>query len=160
MKEPKFDVQFCLHSCHVSRFEQHASRALGQIWPRPTIYTAMSHSSSRRSSLIWNRQWTFKRRLQDRTVHNGPSQKQNEGPIFHMQTRRVWLWAEIFAAKGSSNYPAYLFTKGWPPISIFLWHSLPSLDSSKNPKQAAQIFQPPWVCWGLNSAGSCCFITF
>ena len=134
----------------------------GQIWPRPTIYTAMSHSSSRRSSLVWNRQWTYKRRLQDHTLHNGPShsQKQNEGPTFHMQTRHIWLWAEIFAAKGSSNYPVNLFTKGWPPISIFLWHSLPSLDSSKNPKQAAQIFQPPWVCWGLNSAGSCCFITF
>ena len=59
----------------------------GQIWPRPTIYTAMSHSSSRRSSLIWNGQWTYKRQLQDHTLHNGPSLKQNEGPTFHMQTR-------------------------------------------------------------------------
>ena len=150
----------CNSACTRATSQGSNNMPLGQIWPRPTIYTAMSHSSSRRSSLIWNRQWTFKRRLQDHTVHNGPSQKQNEGPIFHMQTRHVWLWAEIFAAKGSSNYPAYLFTKGWPPISIFLWHSLPSLDSSKNPRQAAQIFQPPWVCWGLNSVGLCCFITF
>ena len=143
----------CNSACTRATSQGSNNMPLGQIWPRPTIYTAMSHSSSRRSSLIWNRQWTYERRLQDRTVHNGPSQKQNEGPIFHMQTRRVWLRAEIFAAKGSSNYPADLFTKGWPPISIFLWHSLPSLDSSKNPKQAAQIFQPPWVCWGLNSVG-------
>ena len=150
----------CNSACTRATSQGSNNMPLGQIWPRPTIYTAMSHSSSRRSSLIWNGQWTYKRQLQDHTLHNGPSLKQNEGPTFHMQTRHVWLWAEIFAAKGSSNHPAYLFTKGWPPISIFLWHSLPSLDSSKNPKQAAQISQPPWVRWGLKPAGSCCFITF